>query len=98
MALKIVFIGAGSLGFTRALVHDLLAVPEFRDAEIVLHDINRRNLGMIEKILVRDVRANGLPTTITRSLDRRRALRTPTTSSTPRASAVPKLRDRHRLP
>ena len=75
MALKIVFIGAGSLGFTRALVHDLLAVPEFRDAEIVLHDINRRNLGMIEKILVRDVRANGLPTTITRSLDRRRALK-----------------------
>ena len=40
MAIKIVFIGAGSLGFTRTIVHDILSVRDLRDSEIVLHDIN----------------------------------------------------------
>ena len=31
MPLKIAMIGAGSIGFTRRLMHDLLAVPEFAD-------------------------------------------------------------------
>lgn len=75
MALKIAFIGAGSLGFTRTLVHDILAVPEFRDAEIALHDISKRNLGMITQILKRDIKANDLPTRITSTLDRKAAVR-----------------------
>ena len=36
MSLKITFIGAGSIGFTRGLVRDILSVPEFDDAEIAL--------------------------------------------------------------
>ncbi len=75
MAIKIVFIGAGSLGFTRTLVHDLLAVPEFRDADFVLHDISKRNLGMITQILKRDVKANGLPASVTSTLIRKEAVK-----------------------
>ena len=75
MPVKIVFIGAGSLGFTRTLVHDILTVPELRDAEIVLHDINKRNLSMITRILERDIAANQLPTKISSTLNRRDAVR-----------------------
>lgn len=34
MAKKIAFIGAGSFGFTRELVKDLLTFPAFQDAEM----------------------------------------------------------------
>ena len=44
MALKIAFIGAGSILFTRTLTHDLLTVPEFQDAEFALYDIHAQNL------------------------------------------------------
>lgn len=75
MALKIAFIGAGSLGFTRTLVHDILTVPELRDAEIALHDISKRNLSMITQILKRDIQANSLSTRITSTLDRKVAVK-----------------------
>ena len=74
MALKIAFIGAGSLGFTRTLIHDLLTVPEFRDAEFALHDLNARNLKMITQLLKRDVLANKLQARVTATTDRRVAL------------------------
>jgi len=75
MALKIACIGAGSLGFTRTLTHDLLTVPEFRDAEFALHDISARNLNMIARILRRDLSANGLKATVTHTTDRREAVK-----------------------
>lgn len=34
MSFKVTFIGAGSLGFTRALLTDILTVPEFRGIDI----------------------------------------------------------------
>ncbi len=74
MALKIAFIGAGSLGFTRTLTHDLLAVPEFQDAEFALHDISAKNLKMITQILQRDLRANNLKAKVTSTTDRRAAV------------------------
>ena len=39
MALKIAVIGAGSLGFTRGLMRDMLAVPELQDTKIAFMDI-----------------------------------------------------------
>ncbi len=72
--MKLAIIGAGSVGFTRKLVRDILAVPEFHDAEFALHDINADNLSMIAQILQRDVAANGLPARVTSSLNRREAL------------------------
>jgi len=35
---KVAFVGAGSLGFTRGLVRDLLTFPLLRDATIALMD------------------------------------------------------------
>ena len=75
MPFKITFIGAGSIGFTRRLLADLLAVPEFADAEIAFTDINARNLRMVTALCRRDVAANGLQTRITPTTNRREALR-----------------------
>ena len=72
--IKITFIGAGSVGFTRRLAHDVLQVPELRDTAFSLHDINEHNLSMVAQILKKDVEANGLPARIETSLDRREAL------------------------
>ncbi|MDR2375264.1 MAG: hypothetical protein LBD96_02380, partial [Treponema sp.] len=38
--MKIAFIGAGSVGFTRRLVADILTVPELQEIEICLEDIS----------------------------------------------------------
>ena len=38
MSFKIAIIGAGSVGFTKKLITDLLCVPEFTDVEIALTD------------------------------------------------------------
>ena len=59
MSFKIAFIGAGSVGFTRKLVQDVLGVPEFTDVEFSFMDISAQNLDMIAKLISRDVEANG---------------------------------------
>ncbi|MFW6335742.1 MAG: alpha-galactosidase [Phycisphaeraceae bacterium] len=76
MAFRIAFIGAGSVGFTRTLVKDLLQVPEFRTQpmEVALHDIDEGNLDRIYQILKKEIDANGFPTRITATADRREAL------------------------
>jgi len=74
MALKIAFIGAGSVGFTRKLVRDILKVPELQDTHFALHDIDQGNLDRIYQLLEKDVSANNLPTKLTQDLDRRQAL------------------------
>ncbi len=71
---KIAIIGAGSLGFTRRLVHDVLCVPELQDAAFVLHDINEHNLDMIHQLLDRDIKAAGIAATVSKTLDRRAAV------------------------
>ncbi|MDR2303672.1 MAG: alpha-glucosidase/alpha-galactosidase, partial [Treponema sp.] len=73
--MKIAFIGAGSVGFTRRLVADILTVPEFRDVEIALMDIDASNLDMIYHVLERDIAANGLDRVwLAKTTDRREAL------------------------
>lgn len=71
MALKIAMIGAGSIGFTRRLMGDMLAVPEFADTTFAFTDINERNLDMVTQLAERDIKANKLPATIQSTLDRR---------------------------
>ena len=75
MSFKIAFIGAGSIGFTRKLVADLLTVPEFADVEFAFTDINARNLNMVAELCRRDIAANNLKTQITASTSRRAALK-----------------------
>jgi alpha-galactosidase len=74
MPLKIAFIGAGSVEFTRKLIRDTLTVPELQDTHFALHDINRRNLDMIAQLCGRDIRANRLPARLSATRQRRRAL------------------------
>jgi alpha-galactosidase len=75
MSLRIAFIGAGSIGFTRKLVADLLAVPEFRDVELAFTDINARNLQMVTQLCRSDIEANGLRVRIKAGTNRRAMLR-----------------------
>jgi alpha-galactosidase len=58
--MKIAFIGAGSVGFTRKLAADILTVPELREIEICLEDIDASNLELIYNVLDRDIKANKL--------------------------------------
>ena len=74
MAIKVAFIGAGSVGFTRRLFRDILAVPELQDTHFALTDINRRNLDMVAELCRKDLAVNKLPATLAVTLDRRRAL------------------------
>ena len=73
MSFKIAIIGAGSIGFTKKLVSDILCVPEFADVEIALTDNNSHNLDMIKQIIERLVSSNSLPTKVTATTDRRKA-------------------------
>ena len=67
--------GAGSIGFTRKQVHDILCIPELRDTEFAFTDINERNLDMVYRLCKRDVESAGLPAKISATLDRREAFR-----------------------
>ena len=74
MSLKIAIIGAGSLGFSRRLIHDIVAVPELANTTFHLMDISQRNLEMIVQLVERDIATNQLPTTIKATLNQREAI------------------------
>lgn len=73
--MKVAVIGAGSVGFTRLMVRDILCVPELRDTHFSFHDINEHNLDMVYQLCKRDIESAGLPATLTASMDRREALK-----------------------
>ncbi|MDR1600303.1 MAG: alpha-glucosidase/alpha-galactosidase [Oscillospiraceae bacterium] len=72
--LKIAFIGAGSFGFTRSLVRDLLTFPAMRDATIALMDIDPVPLGHIRRACQRIIDEGQYPAKLIATLDRREAL------------------------
>lgn len=74
MPRKIAFIGAGSFGFTRTLVRDLLTFPAFADAEIALMDINPQRLKDIEQAVHKIIAKGNYPATVTATMDRIEAL------------------------
>ena len=75
MSIKVAFIGAGSIGFTRGLLTDLLTVKELRDIEVSFTDISERNLDMVYRLCQRDVDENGLNIKIESTTDRRKAFK-----------------------
>ncbi len=75
MSFKVAFIGAGSIGFTRGLLADILTVPEFHDIEVSFTDINPDNLRMVTQLCQRDIEKNGLSIKIHATLDRREAFK-----------------------
>lgn len=72
---KIAFIGAGSLGFTRGLVRDLLTFPLLRDATIALMDIDRERLDFACRAVKSIVERGGYPAKVEATLDRKEALK-----------------------
>ncbi len=75
MSKRIAFIGAGSFGFTRSLVRDLLSFPAFADATIVLMDIDADRLSTITRAVKRIVEAGNYPAQVIATQDRTEALK-----------------------
>lgn len=74
MSIKIAMIGAGSIGFTRRLMRDILAVPELRDTTFAFMDISQRNLDMVSQLCQKDIQSNGLAAKIIATTDRQAAI------------------------
>lgn len=72
---KIVFIGAGSFGFTRNLVSDILSFPAFRDCTIALMDINEERLDYVKRAVDKIVETGNYSATVIATTDRAEALK-----------------------
>ncbi len=71
---KIVFIGAGSMVFTRNLVRDILTYPALADCEIALVDINEEKLALVKKVVENIIAQGKYSAKVTVTTDRRQAL------------------------
>jgi alpha-galactosidase len=72
---RITFIGAGSLGFTRGLVRDILTFPLLRDATLVLMDIDKERLAFAKRAVESIVAQGKYPATVVATMNRREALK-----------------------
>ena len=72
--IKIAFIGAGSLGFTRGLVRDLLTFPLLQDATITLMDVDPERLDFAQKASQRIIDMGKYPAKLEATTDRATAL------------------------
>ena len=77
---RVAFIGAGSVVFTKNLLGDILALPELRDIEIALHDIDPDRLATAEAMARYVARERGASPAISSHIEntggtRRRRLR-----------------------
>ena len=71
---KIAFIGAGSFGFTRTVLKDVLSYPLLQGSEIVLMDIHAGRLEMAQQCCQRIIDAREYPAKLRTTMDRREAL------------------------
>ncbi len=72
---KIAFIGAGSFGFTRNLVRDILTFPAFEDCELMLMDIDGKRLAASKKAVDKIIEAGGYGARAVATTDRAEALK-----------------------
>ena len=72
---KIAFIGAGSLGFTRGLIRDILTFPLLRDATISLMDIDEERLDFAYRACKSIVERGNYPAKVEATMDRKAALK-----------------------
>jgi len=72
---KLCLIGAGSTEFTKKIVTDLLLMPEFKNMELALMDIDSERLRVSDLIVRAVARQIGANPKITMHTDRREALR-----------------------
>ena len=71
---KIAFIGAGSFGFTRKLVRDILTFPRLEDATLALMDIDSERLDFSRQAVQRIVDEGEYPATVEATMNRQEAL------------------------
>ena len=71
---KITFIGAGSFGFTRNLVRDVLTFDRLAGSTICLMDINPDRLEYSRRAVQRIIDEGHYPATVETTLDRETAL------------------------
>ena len=72
--IKVAMIGAGSVGFTRRLFMDILAVPELRDTQFRMMDISKENLEMAANLCTKMAKDNDLPAEVVATTDQKEAL------------------------
>jgi alpha-galactosidase len=72
---KISFIGAGSLGFTRELVRDILTFPLLENATLSLMDIDPERLEFSRRSVEKIIALGNYPATVEATLDRAEALK-----------------------
>ncbi len=72
---KITFIGAGSLGFTRGLVRDVLTFPMLKDSTLCLMDINAERLEFARASVQKIVDMGHYPAKVEATMDRAEALK-----------------------
>ena len=72
---RIAFIGAGSLGFTRGLVRDILTFPLLQDSTLVLMDVNKERLEFARRACQAIIDRGNYPAKIVATLDRATALK-----------------------
>jgi alpha-galactosidase len=72
---KIAFIGAGSWGFTRKLVRDLLTFPLLENSTIALMDIDAERLDFAQRACQRIVEMGNYPAKVEATMNRAEALR-----------------------
>ncbi len=71
---RIAFIGAGSFGFTRKLIRDILTFPLLQESTLALMDVDAERLDFARRAAERLVREAGTPTRVVATMDRREAL------------------------
>ena len=71
---RIAFIGAGSFGFTRKLIKDILTFPLLQDSTLALLDIDPERLEIAQRATERLIRESGTPAKVVATMDRREAL------------------------
>jgi len=71
---KIAFIGAGSFGFTRSLVRDILTFPLLQDATLALMDIDAERLSYIKRAVDRIIAEGHYPAKVEATMNRAEAL------------------------
>src|SRR6201994_1873842 len=73
--MKVTFVGAGSVEFTRNVVTDLCSYPEFAgQLQLSLYDISAERLAFAERLARQIVDQTGAAATVTGTRDRREAL------------------------
>ena len=72
---KIAFIGAGSFGFTRNLVRDVLTFPLLEDSTLTLMDIDAEALEFARRAVEKIVALGEYPATVEATMDREVALK-----------------------